>query len=115
VVEPKLKSTRDFTSELQWGQMPSTKRSARNLFLLTPCPVKVHHHLLLIVFAISLFLFLSHKIVILLEIQVDLLANPIILMREIKSKPAQTGVLCMQRCRCAPEVVEPMKGQRTFE
>lgn len=76
---------------------------------------RLHRHLLLIVFAICLFLFLSHKIVILLEIQVNLLANPILPIRGIKIKPEQSGVLCMQRCGCAPEVVEPTKDQMIFE
>ena len=43
----------------------------------------MHGYSLLIVFAVSLFLFLSHKVVVLLEIQVDLLAYPIFPIRTV--------------------------------
>lgn len=44
--------------------------------------VELYSYLLLIFLAISLFLFLSQKVVVLLEVQVDLLADPIVPIRK---------------------------------
>ncbi len=49
--------------------------------MLSDNTLRIDSHLLLIIFAVSLFFFLSHKVAVLLEVQVDLLADPILPIR----------------------------------
>jgi len=54
-------------------------------FLLCDKTVRTHSYLLLIIFAVGLFFFLSHKIVVLLKIQVYFLADPIVPIRKVNN------------------------------
>ena len=75
--------------------------------------VRMHSKVLLIIFAVSLFFFLSYKVAILLEIQVDLLADSIFPIRKV-NKAVDPSILCVYGCRCASEVVKSITVQKSF-
>jgi hypothetical protein len=66
--------------------------------LLSDNTVGTHIYSLLILLAVSLFLFLSHKVVILLEIQVYLLADPMLPIRKVQKS---LQILAYSVCRGA--------------
>ncbi len=63
------------TSAPQWGHVPSTKRSARNLRVVSVCTMMVSN-ILAARFTVNLLGLLTNEVAVSVEVEIDLLANP---------------------------------------
>src|SRR5260370_38409848 len=75
--------------------------------------VRMYSKVLLIIFAASLFFFFSYKVAILLEIQVDLLADSIFPIRKV-NKAVDLSILCVYGSRFTPDVVKSITVHNSF-